>query len=64
MNVCLTCDDDKCCETGKGGHIQIHTMEVLREIHDGVYPVPKTADALHAMEHRAVAEDQLTLLGT
>lgn len=58
----LTCDDDQSSQAGKGGDVQVHAMEALGELHDGINPVTKTADTLQAMQHHPIAEDQLVLL--
>lgn len=55
----LTCDDDQRCETGEGGNVQFHPVQGLRELQDGVDPVAEAPDALHFVQHGAIAEDEL-----
>lgn len=38
-------------------------MEILGELYDRVNPFPKAPDALHAMQHHSITEDQLALFG-
>lgn len=56
-----TCDYDKRSKAGKGGHINVHAMEALGELDNGIYPFPKAPDTLHTMQHHSIAEDQLAL---
>lgn len=59
MTEALTSDYDQGCETGEGGNIQLHAMEGLRKLQDGVNPVPEASDTLRFVKHSPVAEDEL-----
>lgn len=59
MNEALTSDYDQGCEAGEGGDVELHAMEGLRKLQDGVNPVPKAADTLHFVKHGPIAEDEL-----
>ena len=54
-----TGDDDEGCETGEGGDVELHAVESLRKLQDGVDPVSKASDALRFVKHGPVAEDEL-----
>lgn len=49
---------DQGCEAGEGRHVQLHAMEALGKLQDGVDPVPKASDTLRFVKHGAVAEDE------
>lgn len=59
MSALLTSDYDQSCETGEGGNIQLHAMQALRKLQDGVNPVPETSDTLCLVKHGTIAEDEL-----
>lgn len=58
----LTGDDDQGCEAGEGGNVQLHAMEALGKVQDGVDPVAEASHTLSLVKHSAVAEDQLVRL--
>lgn len=63
INKRLTCDEDQGCKAGEGGDVQLHAMEALRKLQDGVDPLPKAPDTLRFMQHGAIAEDELLHFG-
>lgn len=62
VSAALTSDYDQGCEAGEGGDIQLHAMEALRKLHDGVDPVSKASDTLCLVKHDPIAENQLVRL--
>lgn len=58
----LTCDQGKSAYAGEGGHIQVHPLQISRELNNAVNPLPKAPQALEPVPHWAVAEDQLSFL--
>lgn len=52
-------DYDQGGEAGEGGDIQLHAMEGLRKLQDGVNPVTKASDTLHFVKNSPIAEDEL-----
>lgn len=59
MTEVLTSNYYQGCETGEGGNVQLHAVERLRKLQDGVNPVTKASDTLHFVKHSPVAEDEL-----
>lgn len=58
LNKALTSYYDEGCETGEGGNIELHAMEALRKLQDGVNPVAEASDTLHFVKHSTVAENE------
>lgn len=58
-----TGDYDEGCETGEGGDVELHAVEGLRKLQDGVDPVSKASDALHFVKHGPITEDELFHFG-
>lgn len=58
----LTCDQGEGAYAGEGGDVQIHPLQIGRELYDAVNPLPKSPQALEPVPHRPVAEDQLPFL--
>lgn len=55
----LTSDDDQRRQAGEGGNVQLHPVEGLGKLQDGVDPVPEASDTLRFVQHGAFAEDEL-----
>lgn len=55
----LTSDYDQRRQTGEGGDVELHPMEGLGKLQDGVDPVAEAPDTLRFVQHGAFAEDEL-----
>lgn len=58
-----TCDECERAEAGEGGDVHLHVVQRLAEVEDGEQPVAEAAVALLLVEHHAVAEGELRVLG-
>lgn len=59
---CLTGHQGEGTQAGEGGDVQVHPLQISRELEDAVDPLPEAPQALEPVPHRAVAEDQLPFL--
>lgn len=60
--ILLTGDQSEGADAGEGGDVQVHPLQIGGELNDAVNPLPEAPQALEAVPHRAVTEDQLPCL--
>lgn len=58
----ITCDKGERTQAGKSGNINLHQVQTVAELHDGVQPVPERPLALLLVQDDTVAESQFSIV--
>lgn len=58
----ITCDKGECTQAGKSRNVNLHQVQTVAELHDGMQPIPERPLALLFVEDDTIAESQFSIV--
>lgn len=58
----FTCDKGERTQAGKSGNVNLHQVQTVAELHDGMQPIAEGPLALLLVEDDTVAESQFSIV--